>query len=300
MPSLSFIASANPIRYLGAEPVFVDSDPTTLSMDPTHTLARLEEMVSGGIPPKAVLAVHLYGNSADLDPILKRCKELDIPVLEDATEALGGNYRGRPPGTLGDLGCFSFNDNKIITSGSGGMIVTDNQDLAQRILYLSTQAKDDPVRYLHGEVGYNYRMTALQAALGTAQLAHLEEFLEQKRAIARRYREGLGDLPGLTLAPAPDCCQPTYWNYCVLVDPAQTGITAGEMVESLRIQGIECRPFFPPIHTQKPYRDVPVEDLPGASYLWERGLVIPCGTKLTMEQQGRVVAALRQVLAASS
>ena len=178
VPALTFIASVNPINYCNAEPVFLDSERETYNIDPEKMENVIKDLIAKVDKPKALIVVHLYGHPADMDPILEICKKYDIKIIEDATESLGSEYKGKRTGSIGDIGCFSFNGNKLITTGGGGMLVTDNKEYAEKARYLTTQAKDDPKQFIHNEVGYNYRLTNIQAAMGVAQLEQIDNFIE--------------------------------------------------------------------------------------------------------------------------
>ena len=232
--SLTFIAPANAIRYVGAWPVFIDAEPRYWQIDPAGVVDFLDNGCSWdgeavrnrrtGRRVKAILPVHILGHPADLDPILDVAAKYSLPVIEDATEGLGARYRGKSLGGLGHVGCFSFNGNKIITTGGGGMLVTNDAEWAARARYLTTQAKDDPIEYVHNAVGYNYRLTNLLAAMGCAQIEQLDTFVEAKRQIASRYHESLISLPGVRLPEQADWAFSTFWMYTVLIDEKQSRI----------------------------------------------------------------------------
>jgi len=203
-PSLTFVASVNPVCYLGATPVFVDSEPTTWMMDPARVAEAIESKARQGRLPKAVVVVHLYGQCTDMDPILEACGNHGVPVLEDAAEALGTLYRGKPAGSMGEVGVFSFNGNKIITTTGGGMLVAKRSDWVDKARFWSTQARDPRAEYHHTEMGYNYRLSNVLAAVGRGQLRVLDERVRQRRAVAFRYRDAFADLPA-----SPSCHRPT-------------------------------------------------------------------------------------------
>ncbi len=239
--SLTFIAPANAIRYVGAWPVFIDAEPKYWQIDPKGVVDFLDQGCRWdgkelrnrrtGRRVKAILPVHILGHPADLDPILEVAKKYSLPVIEDATEGLGARYHGKSLGSLGAAGCFSFNGNKIITTGGGGMLVTDDADWAARARYLTTQAKDDPIEYVHKAVGYNYRLTNPLAAMGCAQMEQLDAFVEKKREIAKRYRESLISHPGIHLPEEAGWAFSTFWMYTVLIDEKVSGIGSRETVE---------------------------------------------------------------------
>ncbi len=293
----TFIASANPVRYLGAEPLFVDSDRTSWNLDPQLLREGLEVRAAAGQPlPRVVEVVHALGQPADLAAIVEVCDAYGIAVLEDAAESLGASWSsgplaGRSTGAVGRVGAFSFNGNKIATTGGGGMLVTDDPELEARARHLSTQAKVPDQGYLHDEVGYNYRLTNVASALGVAQLERLEEFVAAKRAIAGRYDAAFADTP-LILPPRVPGADATYWLYSVLVPDGQRDA----LLHHLQAHDIDARTLWRPLHLQPPYADV--ERLGGAvgHDLFARGLSLPCSTDLDEAQQDRVIAAVRRFL----
>jgi perosamine synthetase len=283
VPTLTFVATANAVAYTGATPVLVDSEPVTWNLDP--------EAVAAAITPrtKAIVPVHLYGHPAEMDAILEVAAEHGLPVVEDAAEAHGALYKGRPVGSLGRAGTFSFYGNKIVTTGEGGMVVSDDAELAERIRVLRDHGMEPGRRYWHPVLGFNYRLTNLQAALGVAQLEKLDEILAAKRRIGERYAAGLGGVPGIELPPAESWAESVHWLYSVLVDPAELGARDGVM-DALDAAGIETRPFFTPIHQQPLYATG--ARLPVAERLAERGLSLPSAVTLTDAEVDRVVAAV--------
>lgn len=297
--SLTFVASVNPIRYLGAQPVLIDSETTSWNMDPSLVADVLHARAREGRLPAAVIVVHLYGQPADLDPILEVCRQYEVPVIEDAAEALGARYGDRPPGALGKAGIFSFNGNKIITTSGGGMLVTDDGELAEHALKLATQARDPAPHYQHSEVGYNYRMSNLLAAVGRGQLRVLEDRVEARRANFERYRELLGDLAGLTFQPEAPWGRHTRWLTCVLVEPGAFGATREDIRLALEEENIEARPLWKPMHLQPLYRDCEMVGGAVAEDLFERGLCLPSGSSLRPDQLERVAGLVRRVSGAS-
>lgn len=296
----TFIGSANPVSYLGADVVLVDSEPDSWNMDPDlveHELDR--RAASGEAMPRAIELVHVLGQPADGHRIVEIARRHGIVVVEDAAESLGagwvdGEGRSSSTGTLGALGAFSFNGNKIVTAGGGGMIVTDDDDLAQRAKHLTTQAKVPNVGYLHDEVGYNYRLTNLAAALGLAQLRRLDEFVTAKRQIAADYDAAFADLP-LTLAPSVPGTGSTYWLYSIL---AEDQATRDGLLEHLARQGVGARALWRPLHEQPPYAQARTLGGHVATSLFERGLSLPCSTHLDDDDRDRVVTAVRSYFAA--
>ncbi|MEW1955048.1 DegT/DnrJ/EryC1/StrS family aminotransferase [Terrabacter sp. NPDC080008] len=293
----TFVGSVNPIAYLGARPVLVDSETRTWNLDPALLAADLDRRaLAGQTQPKVVEIVHVLGQPADMEPLVDACERHGIPVLEDAAESLGatwttGRYAGRHTGTVGRIGCFSFNGNKIATTGGGGMIVTDDDDLAARARHLTTQAKVPDVGYLHDEVGYNYRLTNLAAGLGLAQLERLEEFVAAKHRIAGRYDAAFADLP-LVLPPRVEGMDATYWLYSVLV-PEADGRGRDDFLAHLQAAGVGARALWRPLHAQPPFLSAPVLGGAVGDGLFARGLSLPCATDLTEADQHRVITAVR-------
>lgn len=292
VPALTFVASANPIRYVGATPVFADVEPDTYTLDP----AEVERLVTERT--RAVMVVHLYGHPADMDAVNDAARRHGLAVIEDATEALGSAYRGEPCGLLGQIGCFSFNGNKIMTTGGGGMVLTRDDDLLERVRYLSLQAREPGTReYVHGDVGFNYAISNLHAAVGLAQLERLDLFLSAKRAIAARYRERLADVPGFRVCAEAEWAHSNFWLPSVLVQDELGRDRVAVMADLLSL-GIDTRPFFTPLHMLKPYQHV--ERLPVAEDLHARGISLPASVDLKPDDQDRVLDALAGVAAAAA
>jgi dTDP-4-amino-4,6-dideoxygalactose transaminase len=296
--TLTFVASANPIQYERAVPVLVDSEAETWNMDPQLVAEELDRRARRGLRlPKAVEAVHILGHPARLEPLVEACARHGVALFEDASEALGARYAsgafaGRHVGTIGRLGCFSFNGNKIMTTGSGGMITTDDPALARRAKHLTTQARLPGVEYRHDEVGYNYRLSNLSAALGVAQLEQLPDFLARKRRLAARYDAALAGLPRLQAPPRAAWAEPTFWLYTVTLDEG-AGPGPRDLLETLRAAGVESRPIWSPLHTMPMYRDAPRLGGAVAESLFAAALSLPSSVGLTGEQQDEVVRALR-------
>lgn len=287
---LTFAATANAIRHVGATPSFVDSDPETWTLDPN----RIEEALTPAT--KAIIVVHLYGHPADMDPILALAARRGLFVIEDAAEAHGALYKRRRVGSLGHLACFSFYGNKLITTGEGGMVVTDNPGLAERARFLRGQAMHSALPYYHPEVGYNFRMTNLQAAIGLAQLERADDLIARKRQIAHWYIERLSRLPGLAFSPEADWATSVYWMNSVLVRP-ETGFTAKQVCEQLALHSIETRPFFYPLSSLPPYiHALARHRSPVAERLHKQGLHLPSSPKLDEATVDHVVATLAGIL----
>jgi perosamine synthetase len=304
--SLTFIAPANAIRYVGAWPAFIDAEPRYWQIDPAGVADFLEKGCRWdgealrnrrtGRRVKAILPVHILGHPADLDPILAVAAKYSLPVIEDATEGLGARNRGKSLGSLGHVGCFSFNGNKIITTGGGGMLVTDNAEWATRARYLTTQAKDDPIEYVHNAIGYNYRLTNVLAAMGCAQMEQLDTFVEAKRQIARRYQESLGSLPGIRLPEEADWAFSTFWMYTVLIDEKKSRIDSRELLRELAARKIQTRPLWQPIH-RSPAHNLPGNpSCPNSDALYGQALSLPCSVGLTSADQGHVIEAISSLL----
>ena len=291
----TFVATVNPIVYQGARPVLVDADLATWNMAPGLVVDELVRRARVGEKmPKAVLVAHVLGLPADLAPIHEACARHGVTLIEDAAEALGARYEGGPlagrlVGSVGLLGCFSFNGNKIITTGGGGMIATSDEALARRAKHLTTQARLPGPEYLHDEIGFNYRLTNLAGALGVAQLERLADFVAKKRAIARRYDDAFGNLPGIGLPPRAPWAIPTMWLYSILVDPVVAGIDRKALLERLGARGIETRPVWAPAHLMPFYRDAPRLGGAVGETLFAQGLSLPCSVALTQTQQTRVI-----------
>jgi pyridoxal phosphate-dependent aminotransferase EpsN len=292
---LTFVASVNPIRYLGARPVFVDSDPDTWMMSPALLAEALEERVRRGRRPRAVEVVHLYGQSADLVPILEACRRHEVPLLEDAAEALGTQYRGKPAGAWGDVAAFSLNGNKIITASGGGVLVARRPEWVEKARFWSTQARDPGVSYEHSEIGHNYRLSNVLAAIARGQLEVLDDRVRQRRAVAFRYRDAFADLPGISLMPQAGYGLHTNWLSCFLVEPEAFGASRDDILRALAAADIEARPLWKPMHLQPLYRDCERHGGEVAVGLFERGLCLPSSSSLAPEVQDRVIEIVRGV-----
>lgn len=292
-PTLTFVASANAVRYLGAEPVFLDSEWDTWNLDPSLLAKALRQRKAVGRMPRAVIIVHLFGQCADMDPILQLCREYEIPVLEDAAEALGSLYKGRPAGTMGDVGVFSFNGNKIITTTGGGMLVARNPEWVAKARFWSTQARDPGLAYAHSELGYNYRMSNVLAGIGRGQLEVLDLRVQQRRAIAFRYRDALADIPGIRLMPQASYGLHTNWLSCFLVDEKEFGCSRDQLISILDAAGIESRPVWKPMHLQPLYAGSARYGGEVAEDLFSRGICLPSSSSLSLQDQLYVIKNIR-------
>jgi perosamine synthetase len=293
MPTFTMIACANVAKYLGAKPVLIDSEISTWNIDPN----KIEEKITN--KTKAIMVVHIYGHPADMDPIMKIAKKYGLYVIEDAAEAHGAEYKGRKVGSIGDIGCFSFYANKIITTGEGGMITTNDDKIAEKVRRLRDQGYNLSMRkwLVHDVIGYNYRLTNLQAAVGLAQLERIEEFINRHREIARYYNSLLKNIRGVTLPPEMPWARNVYWMYTILVDEEFLGITRDDLMKKLETYGVDTRSTFLPIHLQPPYKGIYAnEKYPIAELLGKRGINLPSGNLITKEDIEYVVSAIKDVI----
>ena len=309
VPTLTFIAAVNPTTYLGASPIFIDCN-DSLCMDPL----KLEKFCSeecdfkeGVLVNKktnkkirALVIVHIFGNMADMEKIMDIAKKYNLKVLEDATEALGtyyteGKYKGKYAGTIGDIGVLSFNANKIITTGGGGMVVGDNEELVEKVRFLSSQAKKDTLYFIHDEIGYNYRMLNLQAALGTSQIDQLESFIETKIKNYEIYKEELEKIEGLEILPFVEGIRANHWFYSLKIDKEKYGIGRDELLQKLVDAGIQTRPIWGLIHQQKPYSTCQSYEIEKALYYYDRILNLPCSSNLTEKEVYQVIEKIKEL-----
>lgn len=301
---LTFIAPVNAIRYVGAHPILIDADPAHWQID----VRRMESFLTQECtfrgdtlferatdrPVRAILPAHILGHPVDIDAIRSLAKRFHLILIEDAAEGVGADYKGRPVGQTDDLAIYSFNGNKIVTAGGGGALLTDRADWAERARYLSTQAKLDAVEAVHGEVGFNYRLTNLQAAVGLAQLEQLEEFVSHKRAIARRYAEQLGDLPGITLMPEASWARSTFWLYTILVDADRFGMGSRDLAAQLSADGIQTRPIWKPMHLNRPHAEATRVGGEVAEKLHRESISLPSSAGLDLEVVDDVAQVIRR------
>lgn len=295
--SFTFAASANPIAYLGAKPVFIDSEPDTWNMDPVLLEAAIKDRYAKtGKYPKAVIPVHLYGMPAKMDEILAVCAKYNIPVVEDAAEALGSEYKGRRCGTFGELGILSFNGNKMITTSGGGALVCRTGEQAAKTKFYATQARDNAPHYEHSEIGYNYRMSNICAGIGRGQMKKLEEFVKRRREIKQYYCDQLESLPGISFLKNPSpVFNSNHWLTCVTIEPEVTGYTREELRLSMEAANIETRPLWKPMHLQPVFRDAAFYGSGVAEGLFSKGLCLPSGPTLTNADLERVVSVFRNM-----
>ncbi len=289
VPSLTFVATANAVVYAGARPCFVDSETRTWNLDPDLLEEELAARAAAGRQARAVVVVDLYGQCADWDPIRAACERHGVPIVEDAAEALGATYRGASAGTFGEIGVFSFNGNKIITTSGGGMIVAPSGDRVAEARHLSTQARDPAPHYEHSRLGFNYRMSNLLAAVGLGQLRRLPEIVARRRAINRRYRDALAGVDGIDFMPESPDGTVTNWLTVVTVDDAAFGATPEAIRAQLESLDIEARPAWKPMHLQPYFADAPMRGGRVAEDVFRTGLCIPSGTSMSDADVDRVV-----------
>ena len=293
-PTLTFVASANAIAYQGATPHLIDADAATWNLDPRQLRRELQRAATRGKLPKAVISVDLYGQSADHDAILAACGEYEVPVVEDAAEALGATYRGRPVGRFGTFGIFSFNGNKIITTSGGGMLVSEDGERIARARFLASQARDVAPHYQHSTLGYNYRLSNLLAAVGRGQLELLDQRVAAQRRNFETYRKLLEYLPGLDFMPEAPYGMATRWLTCLTLDPDLFGASREDVAAALERRDIEARPVWKPMHLQPLYRECAVSGGGRtAARLFQTGLCLPSGSALSRSELERVGDAVR-------
>ncbi|QWG34657.1 aminotransferase class I/II-fold pyridoxal phosphate-dependent enzyme [Bacillus mycoides] len=298
--SFTFVASANPIVYLGAEPVFIDSEPETWNMSPQALEHALYDADKDGKLPKAVILVHLYGQSAKLDEILSLCNQYDVPIIEDAAESLGSTYKGKASGTFGRFGVYSFNGNKIITTSGGGMLISDDAEALVKAKFLATQAKDPASHYEHSEIGYNYRMSNILAGVGRGQLEVLEDRVRVRRRIFNQYYEELSHIPGFCFMPELENTCSNRWLTTLLIDEKESGISIGKLLSVLSDENIEARPTWKPLHMQPLFKESKYyshqKDNDVSARLFEKGICLPSGSNMMDEDQWRVIQAIINII----
>jgi dTDP-4-amino-4,6-dideoxygalactose transaminase len=287
--SFTFSATVNPIVYEGALPVFIDSDPLTWNLDLNLLRKALEEYKE---KVKVVMVVHLYGLPCPMDEIVSLCKEYNVTLIEDSAESMGARYKGKHTGTFGDYGIFSFNGNKIITTSGGGMLVSKYEERIKKVLFWSTQARDQALHYQHSEVGYNYRMSNIVAGIGRGQMTVLEERVTQKKAIFDYYKKHLGDLTGIGFMPVHDWQQPNYWLSCIVTNDATNYL---DIIQALEEASIQSRPLWKPMHMQPVFADYPAYVNGVSEQLFNNGLCLPSDTKMTTDDLAEVCSIVRSV-----
>lgn len=289
MPALTFVATANAVRYEGGSPAFIDSDPASWTIDPELLDRTLASGAARNRLPKAVIAVDLYGQCCDYDAIRASCQAYEVPLVEDAAEALGATYRDRPAGSFGDLAVFSFNGNKIITTSGGGMLVSAQPELIERARFLATQGREPVPHYEHRELAFNYRASNLLAAIGRGQLRSLAQRVAARRANYEYYRTHLAELPGIGFMPLAPYGTPTCWLTCITIDPELFGATRETVRLRLEADEIEARPTWKPMHLQPLYERAPIVGGAVAAEIFATGLCLPSGSNLTDDDRQRVV-----------
>lgn len=306
VPTLTFIAAVNPVKYVGAEPIFMDcTDSLTMDADKLSEYCQTQcRFIDGKLINnktkkhiKAILVVHVFGNMADMEKIMSIADRFHLKVIEDATEAIGtyyteGKYQGKYAGTIGNIGVYSFNGNKIITTGGGGMIVSGEEELLKKAKHLTTQAKSDELYYTHDEIGYNYRMTNLQAAMGLAQLEQLEDFINIKATNFKRYKEKIQEIPGLSVMNFNDNIRANYWFYALKCE-SEYAMNRDEIIKYLALKGIQSRPIWGLINEQKPYKNCQTYKIEKAKYYLDNVINIPCSTNLLKADVLYVVKCLK-------
>ena len=306
VPTLTFISPVNVVRYCNAYPVFMDADDFyNIDIENTIQFIEKETIFQDGFTYNretdrkisAIIPVHIFGNAVNMEKLVPICKERNINIIEDAAESIGtvytkGKFSGKHTGTIGKLGCLSFNGNKIITTGGGGMILTDNEDYAKKAKYLTTQAKDDEIRYVHNEIGYNYRLTNIQAAMGVAQLEQLPEYLKIKKNNYNLFKDEIDKLPGLHLAETPAYADNNHWMYALQIDKEIYGKDRKKLMSYLTEHKIQSRPVWNLNHLQKSYKDCQKYKNENAIKLWEKTLNIPCSVNLNENEIKKVCEVL--------
>jgi dTDP-4-amino-4,6-dideoxygalactose transaminase len=293
--SLTFSASANVAIYEGAVPVFIDSDSSSWNMDPELLRAELRACAKKGMLPRAVIVVDLYGQCADYDPITEICAEFGVPLIEDAAEALGATYKEKPAGNFGSMAAFSFNGNKIITTSGGGMLVSNNPDFTEKARFLASQARDPAPHYEHSEIGFNYRMSNVLAAIGRSQLGVLNQRVQARRRIFDYYKRELSDLPGLEFMPEASYGISNRWLTCLTLEPEKFGKTREDVRLALEKNNIDARPVWKPMHLQPVYSGCRMVDAGVANRIFEKGLCLPSGSSLSEADLDRICGIIRDV-----
>ena len=292
--TFTFSASANPIKYLGANPIFVDSERESWNMCPDLLLQAIQSEINKGKKPKAIILVHLYGMPAKMNEITEIAKMFQIPIIEDAAEALGSKYDNQPLGTFSDFGIYSFNGNKIITTSSGGALVSNNKKLIDRAKFLATQARDDAFHYQHSVIGYNYRISNVCAAIGLGQLDVLSHRVERKREIFNFYKNSLSDISDITFLEEKGKCFSNYWLTTILLDRNST-IDINTIRSYMLKNNIECRPLWKPMHMQPVFSDCLSYTNGVSEDLFNRGICLPSGTNMSHQDLERVVNTIREI-----
>ncbi len=295
--SFTFSASANPILYQGAIPVFIDSEASTWNMSPELLEAAIKDRIAKGKKPKAIIIVHLYGMPAQLDKLMQIAKQYGIPVIEDAAESVGSTFDGKHTGTFGEIGVFSFNGNKIITTSGGGALISDNAEYCKKALFLATQARDNAPHYQHSHIGYNYRMSNISAGIGRGQMEVLDQRVAKRRENYFFYLEQLKDIKGITILSEPsERYFSNHWLTTILIDPDKTGgITREDVRLAFESVGIECRPLWKPMHMQPIFSSYPAYVDGTSEHMFDTGLCLPSSSNITDEERQRVVDEMKKL-----
>jgi pyridoxal phosphate-dependent aminotransferase EpsN len=292
--SLTFVASANPILYLGAKPVFIDSEPESWNMSPLALARAFQTAANSGKLPKAVIVVNLYGQSADLKPLMSICDQYDVPVIEDAAESLGATYQGKSSGALGKFGIYSFNGNKIITTSGGGMLVSNNLEALEKARFWASQARDPARHYQHSEVGHNYRLSNVLAGIGRGQLRVLKEHVKLRRSVYERYFSALSEVDGVEFMPEAPYGQATRWLTALTVNPKHSEVSAIDIIDAMARENIEARPVWKPLHLQPLFRGCAYYphsiDESISDKLYQKGICLPSGSDIGEEELTRVIS----------
>lgn len=293
--TFTFSASVNPINYLGARPTFIDSEATSWNMDPVLLNETLQSRAQAGRLPKAVIVVHLYGQTADMDPIVEACEKYGVTLIEDAAEALGATYKGKPAGSFGKMAIFSFNGNKIITTSGGGMLISDDAQLIAHARKLATQAREPAAHYEHTEVGYNYRMSNVLAGIGRGQLQVLPDRVAARRRIFNRYVQSFSNLPGIEFMPEPVWSCGNRWLTCIMVNPNEFGTDRESLRLALEGENIESRPLWKPMHLQPVFSHYEAVGGSVSENLFQLGLCLPSGSNLSDAEFNKIMQVIRSV-----
>ena len=295
--TLTFVASVNPILYQGAEPVLIDSEPQSWNMSPDALERAFHDAKKNGKLPKAVMIVNLYGQSANMDPLLAICDHYGVPVIEDAAESLGATYKGKASGTFGHFGIFSFNGNKIITTSGGGMLVSDDLEALKKARFWATQARDSARHYQHSEVGYNYRLSNVLAGIGRGQLQVLNDRIDARRYVFERYYTALSGVKGIEFMPEAPYGYSTRWLTALTVNPDMCNVSTEQIIDALEDKNIEARPVWKPMHLQPLFKGCDYysfsENVSISDKLFENGLCLPSGSNLSEEDQNRVIKCIK-------
>ncbi len=298
--SLTFAASCNPIIYQGGIPVFIDSEPESHNMSPVALEKAFKAYEEKGEMPKAVIVVNLYGQSADMDKIMEICKKYNVPIIEDAAESLGATYKGKHSGTFGEYGIYSFNGNKIITTSGGGMLVSNNEEGIAKVRFWSTQARDKARHYEHTELGYNYRMSNIVAGIGRGQLRVLEDRIAKKKEIFETYKEAFKEIEDIEMMPVCEYGEPNYWLTTITLNE-NSKVKPLDIILALEKDNIESRPIWKPMHIQPYYKEYDFyshndeEEISVSEDIFNRGVCLPSDTKMTKEEQERVIKIIKEL-----